>query len=199
VMGFGAAIAGILLTIMSVCWSAASTTMARVMVHTSYRTTALLGGLSLVAGSVMLAFLEPTRSLAFVGVGAALVGVGLGSYNVTFLVAIQSNVEYQVRGIATSSNLFTRMMGRSLGAAMMGAILNFGVNRQMPDAGDIIDRLMQPGFRERIGAAEIERVTGVIAASLHDVYLLAAALALVTLAITAYFPAGLRPTNKRPR
>lgn len=198
-MGRSAAIAGIMLTVMSVSWSAASTAMGRLMVHTSYRTTALLGGLSLVLGSALLVFMEPASGLALVGFGSALVGFGLGTYNVTFLVAIQSNVEYHVRAVATSSNLFTRQMGRAVGAAIMGAILNFGVNRHLPDAGNIVDRLMQPGFRERIDPAEIARVTDVIAAALHDVYLLAAALAVIALATTAYFPAGLRPTNRRPR
>lgn len=196
-MGRSAAIAGILLTIMSVSWSCASTAMGRLMVRTSYRTTALLGGLSLLAGSVVLAFLEPSSGLAFVSVGAAFVGFGLGSYNVTFVVAIQSSVEYHARAVATSSNLFTRQMGRTLGAAVMGALLNFGVERNLPNAGHVVDRMMQPDFRGSIPQAELAHVTGVLAAALHNVYLLAAALAVVALVTTAYFPAGLRPTDKR--
>jgi hypothetical protein len=198
-MGRSAAIAGILLTIMSVSWSGASTAMGRLMVRSTYRTTALLGGISLLAGSILLAFLEPSSGLAFAGLGAALTGFGLGSYNVTFVVAIQSSVEYHARAVATSSNMFARQMGRTFGAAVMGAILNFGVERNLPNAGHVVDRMMQPDFRDSIPHAELAHVTGVLASALHNVYLLAAVLAALALGITAYFPAGLRPTKKHPR
>jgi MFS family permease len=196
VMGETATIAGIALTIMSLTWSGASTLAGQIMVRTSFRTAAAFGGICLFAGSVMLVLMIPDHGLIWATIASCLVGAGLGACNTTFLVAIQSNVDWQMRGIATSSNLFSRMMGRSLGAAVFGAVLNFGVNRHLPGGGDVLDRLMDPTFRDHIDPAEITRLTAVIADSLRDVYVIAAITAAATLAITLAFPAGLRPSKK---
>ena len=134
--------------------------------------------------------------LTWMFVASVLFGIGLGATNTTFLVAIQSTVDWEFRGIATSSNLFARMMGRSLGAALFGAILNVGVNRQMPGSGDMLDQLMDPAFRDRFSAAELERLTGVIADSLHDVYVVSVGLAVLGLAVLLAFPRNLRPSKR---
>ena len=196
VLGYSAAIAGIVLTVMSLSWSFASTLSGQIMVRTSFWLTGTLGGASLLIGSIMLAAMTPSLGLHWAIAGSIFFGMGLGACNTTFLVAIQSNVDWQARGIATSSNLFARMMGRSLGAALFGAILNFGVNRQMPGGGDVIDRLLEPSFRSQFSAAEIAHLTGVISSSLHEVYLVGAILAAVTLAVILCFPRGVRPSKR---
>jgi len=196
VMGETATVAGIALTIMSLTWSGASTISGFVMVRASFRTSAAFGGFCLFAGSVMLVLMIPNHGLIWAIIASSLVGAGLGACNTTFLVAIQSNVDWQMRGIATSSNLFSRMMGRSLGAAVFGAVLNFGVNRHLPGGGDVLDRLMDPTFRDGLDPVEITRLTAVIADSLRDVYIIAAITAAATLVITLAFPARLRPSKR---
>jgi EmrB/QacA subfamily drug resistance transporter len=196
VLGYSAAVAGVVLTVMSLSWSFASTLSGQIMVRTSFWLTGTLGGTSLLIGSIMLAAMTPLLGLHWAIAGSIFFGMGLGACNTTFLVAIQSNVDWQARGIATSSNLFARMMGRSLGAALFGAILNFGVNRQMPGGGDVIDRLLEPSFRNQFSPAEIEHLTGVISSSLHEVYLVGAILAAVTLAVILCFPRGGRPSKR---
>lgn len=196
VLGLSAGIAGIALTIMSLSWSFASTLAGFIMVRTSFWLTGMLGGILIFAGAVMLATMTDRLGLPWAIAASTLMGMGLGASNTTFLVAIQSHVDWQSRGIATSSNLFARMMGRSLGAALFGAILNFGINREMPQSGDVLDRLMDPAFRDQFSATEMDRLIAVISASLHDVYLVAALLAAVTLAIIVCFPRGLRPSTK---
>ena len=196
VLGYSPAIAGLVLTVMSLSWSFASTVSGQIMVRSSFWLTGTLGGLLLLSGSVVLAVMTPSLGIVWAAAGAILMGMGLGACNVTFLVAIQSNVDWQIRGIATSSNLFARMMGRSLGAAVFGAILNFGVNRQMAGTADVIDRLLEPTFRDQFSPDELERLTGVIATSLHDVYLVGAVFAVATLAVIVSFPRRLRPSKR---
>jgi hypothetical protein len=166
------------------------------MVRTSFWLTGTLGGCLLLSGSIMLALLTPALGIVWATAGAILMGMGLGACNTTFLVAIQSTVDWQTRGIATSSNLFARMMGRSLGAALFGAILNFGVSRHIEGASDVVDRLLEPAFRDQFKPAELERLTGVIASSLHNVYLVSAILAVATLAVILSFPRRLRPSKR---
>jgi hypothetical protein len=98
--------------------------------------------------------------------------------------------------------MFMRMFGQSFGAALGGAILNFGVFRRVPDAADAVNRLLEPALRQGLGTAEIARLTGAVAASLHEVYLIATLIAALTFLVALGFPARLsplRPAAAAPR
>ena len=88
-----------------------------------------------------------------------------------------------------------RIVGNSVGAAVFGAILNFGVSRRIPEAGDAVNRLLQPAARHGLGAAEIARVSDAIAAGLHNVYVVAGAVAIVSLVLALALPTRLSPTQ----
>src|SRR5204863_1993608 len=85
--------------------------------------------------------------------GSFLLGIGMGFCNTTFLVSIQGTVSYSERGVATGSQMFMRMTGMSVGAAVFGAMLNFGVEHRLPGSGDAVNQLLQSAARERLGAA----------------------------------------------
>jgi hypothetical protein len=51
----------------------------RLMIRTSYRLSASIGGLWLVAGSVVLILLTPASGLFWAGSGAFILGIGMGS------------------------------------------------------------------------------------------------------------------------
>jgi hypothetical protein len=63
-MGGSVLSAGLVLGASSMSWAFASFAAGRLMVRTSYRFVAVIGGLSLVAGSLLLVALEPARALA---------------------------------------------------------------------------------------------------------------------------------------
>ena len=193
VMGRSPGVAGLVLGCMSVSWMFASFAAGRLMIRTSYRLSAALGAVALVIGAAMLSRLQPSSGVAWAAAGSLVMGVGMGACNTAFLVSIQASVGWNERGVATGANMFMRIIGQSFGAALGGAILNFGVFRRVPDAGDAVNRLLQPALRQSLGAAEIARLTGAVAASLHEVYLVATLTALVTLAVSLAFPAGLSP------
>ena len=60
-MGKSVLAAGLALAANSVSWAFASIAAGRLMVRTSYRAAAVVGGLALVAGALMLVSLDPTR------------------------------------------------------------------------------------------------------------------------------------------
>jgi hypothetical protein len=124
-----------------------------------------------------------------------LIGTGMGFCNTSFLVSTQASVGYGGRGAATSSIMFMRIVGNSVGAAVFGAILNFGVGRHIPHAGDAVNRLLQPAARESLGAAEIARLSEAIGAGLHNVYIVAGIVAVVSLALALALPPRLSPTR----
>jgi Na+/melibiose symporter-like transporter len=192
-MGRSPAAAGIALAASSVSWTFASIASGRLMIRTSYRLAAGIGGVCLVAGSLVLMTLDPSDSLLWAGTGALLNGIGMGFCNTAFIVSTQASVGWNERGMATSSMMFMRMVGSSVGAAVFGAIVNFGIHRQLPEAGDAVNRLMQPAAREMLSVGELARLTEAIASSVHVVYVIAGLLAVLSLGLALALPARLSP------
>ena len=195
-MGQSPAAAGITLAASSVSWTFASIASGRLMIRTSYRLAAGIGGVCLVAGSLVLMTLDPSDSLLWAGTGALLNGIGMGFCNTAFIVSTQAAVDWNERGMATSSMMFMRMVGSSVGAAVFGAILNFGIHRQLPEAGDAVNRLMQPAARQMLGPDELAKLTEAIASSVHVVYVIAGLVAVSSLFLALALPARLSPTRQ---
>jgi EmrB/QacA subfamily drug resistance transporter len=194
-MGRDATAAGVVLAASSVSWAFASMAAGRLMIRTSYRLSASIGGLCLVVGSIVLILLTPASGLLWAGGGAFLLGIGMGFCNTAFIVSIQASVGWNERGMATSSTMFMRIVGQSVGAAVFGAILNFGIFSQLPEAGDAVNRLMSPAARQSLGAVELGQLTQAVGDSLHVVYLIAGLVAIVSLILALALPARLSPTR----
>lgn len=198
VMGRSATVAGFALTAMSLGWPIASTIGGRVMVRRSYRFVAVLGGLFLIAGSSVLWALGPLRGPIWAAAGTFLVGAGLGLCTTAFLVSIQASVGWAQRGVATSATMFMRIAGQAVGAAVFGAVVNYGL--EIGDTGhDSIDQLMEPATRANLAAADVSALSDVLAAALHNVYVIGLALAVVTLVISLTIPRGLSPASDGSR
>jgi Major Facilitator Superfamily len=157
-MGGSVLSAGLVLGASSMSWAVASFAAGRLMVRTSYRLVAVVGGVSLVAGSLLLVALEPGRGLAWAATGSLVIGSGMGFCNTAFIVSIQASVGWTERGVATSSYMFMRIVGQSVGAAVFGAVLNFGLHLRAPDAGDLVNRVLDPGLRHSLGTAELAQL-----------------------------------------
>jgi EmrB/QacA subfamily drug resistance transporter len=193
VMGRGTSAIGAAVAAMSIAWAVASVLAGRLMIRTSYRTSAMLGGAMLALGSLVLVTLTPHSDLAWPVTGALLVGLGMGSCNTTYLVSVQAAAVVRERGAATASNMFMRIVGQSTGAALFGALLNAGLARYAPEAPRVADQLMEPGLRQALGADQIASLVTAMALSLRNVYVVAAIGGLVVVFLGWRFPARLSP------
>jgi EmrB/QacA subfamily drug resistance transporter len=193
VMGGSAATAGIVLGAQPVGWAFASIAAGRLMIRTSYRVTLLAGGAAMILGSAVLAAMTPASGPLWAGLGALLMGGGLGFCNTTYLVAVQATVAQHERGAATSANLFLRTLGQASGAALFGAVVNYGVLWHAPDAGGAVERLLQPMLRGSLDPAVVAALGAAMAASIRIVYLLCGLLGVVVVVLGLRLPARLRP------
>jgi fucose permease len=193
VMGHSASVAGAIIATQSVSWSTGSIISGRVMAATSYRTSGVVGALALIAGTSLLISLDRNSSLPHLALAVLLIGLGMGFCNQTFLIAIQSSVGWSERGVATASTLFLRTFGQALGASLGGAILNFGLARVAADADQALNRLLEPASRTSLAPDALLRLSDAIAASLHDVYVIAGVLAMLALGATLVIPARVGP------
>ncbi|MGH8801874.1 MAG: MDR family MFS transporter, partial [Casimicrobiaceae bacterium] len=135
VLGRSAIVAGFALTAMSVGWPLASMLSGRFLRALDARRTVRAGGAVLFAGSLGLAFMAPGAGPLAAGAGSFVVGFGMGLLNTTFIILIQGSVPWAKRGGATASNVFARMLGGTLGAAILGAVLNAALTRRFAGLG----------------------------------------------------------------
>lgn len=197
VMGLGASATGASLAVMSIAWAAASVGSGRLMLHTSYRASAMLGGAMLALGSAILVMMTPHSGLTWALAGSLFVGLGMGSCNTTYLVSVQGAAVLRERGAATASNMFMRIVGQSTGAALYGAIVNAGLIHYGPQAEHIADRLMEPTLRQALGPSELTVLTEAMASALRNVYVVAAIGGLIVLFLGWRLPAKLSPRGSQ--
>jgi EmrB/QacA subfamily drug resistance transporter len=195
VMGRSAATAGFVVAVLSVAWSCGSIAAGRVMTKISYRWTGVAGAAALLGGTALLVMIDPHDGLVEMVAGALLIGIGMGVCNIVFLLVVQGSVGWGERGIATASTLFTRTIGQTVGAGLAGAILNLGISRYAPNSSDILDLLLDASRRQGLDAQHLARLVEAVASSLHDVYVVAALLAMITLATALLLPADVRVSH----
>lgn len=180
--------AGSVLAMMSIGWPLASTLSGRLMLHTSYRFTAQLGVLLLVTGSALLLLLQPASSLFQAGFTAFLIGTGMGMTSTTFLVSVQNQADYQIRGICTASIMFSRMIGSAVGTAIMGAVLNLNLQWRLPEIQDPVQQIMSAQSRQQLSPETLQQMVTAIAASLHWVFVVALVTALLAPGVAWMMP-----------
>src|SRR5690606_26994755 len=123
VLGRSPTVAGFSLAAMSIGWPLAATASGRLLLRIGYRRTAALGALFGVAGATTLVTAGPGASPLWVAAGTALSGAGFGMTTTPYVIAIQSAVPYEERGITTATHAFGRQLGQAVGAAVAGGFL----------------------------------------------------------------------------
>jgi EmrB/QacA subfamily drug resistance transporter len=195
-MGRSPLAGGLVLGAMSVSWALASIACARIMARTSYRLTAVWGGMALSMGSGMLLLLRPVDGPVLAAVASFIIGIGMGFCSTTFIVSVQAAVPWRQRGAATSSTMFLRFVGQSVGAAGCGAVLNTSILHLDPAAAAEVDRLLESASRAALAPGIVAHLTDVMSWSLHNAYGLAFGFGLLTLLVASRLPPRLNPTQQ---
>lgn len=189
VLGGTALSAGMLLAPMSLGWPIASTLAGRLLLAVGYRTLMIVGSaLALVSAAVLAGvILEPPidRSLVFATMFG--VGFGLGLVSTPQLVAVQTAVPWERRGVATSSLQFFRSIGGALAVSLGGALL---ASRLTGELGAHADTLLEPTRRAALAPELVQRLSGELLVGLGPVFLALAGLAGLLLLVGWAFPRG---------
>jgi len=121
--------AGLALTTMLIGWPAGATLAARLFHRFALRNLLVTGALFQPLGALFFVVLTPQMSTLVAAMGSLVMGFGMGLISVASLVLIQEIVDAPQRGSVTASNLFSRNFGSTLGATLLGAVLNHGLSR----------------------------------------------------------------------
>jgi EmrB/QacA subfamily drug resistance transporter len=189
--------------------SAVSTVICgRIMVRTGrYKVFPLIGLAAMAAGLLLFSTLGSSGSRAAAALFMVVFGAGFGGVTQILMVAIQNAVEPREMGTATAgANLF-RALGGAVGVAVYGAIFTSGLRHWLPLelAGRAARGISATGIQSTPGrihalAPALQRaVTHAVGNALHDVFVVAAPIALAGLLIsTVLREQPLRGRHERP-
>jgi EmrB/QacA subfamily drug resistance transporter len=124
VLGTPPLIAGLALAALTIGWPISAALSGRFYLRIGFRNTALTGASVVMIGALVLASTAGTPVLGVAALSCFVVGLGLGLLATPTLIAAQSSVEWDQRGVVTGANLFSRSIGSAVGVAVFGAVAN---------------------------------------------------------------------------
>ncbi len=197
VLGYGATLAGFALAAMTIGWPIAAATAGRFYMRIGFRDTALIGAALIITGSLLMLTIGEDSSLWAVAGYTFVIGLGLGYTASPTLVAVQSSVGWESRGVVTAANMFARSVGSAVGVAVFGAIANAtlarrfaeappGAEGQLPSTADDAALALDAG--SGVAPAVGDFVREALAAATHNVFIGLAVLAILVLVGVAVMP-----------
>jgi EmrB/QacA subfamily drug resistance transporter len=189
VMGATPTVSGFVLASSSLSWPAASTLGGRLLLRWGFRGPCVLGGVILTIGFALLLALMPESGLWVPAAITFVLGLGFGFYSVVIILAAQSSVGWQNRGVVTGANQFARNIGGTVGVSIAGAIFTAGVASAV-GAGVDPNEILSPVVRAGLSAADLGFLQQVLAGSLRSVYVLFVGVAALATIVAVFLPGG---------
>ncbi|OQY91805.1 MAG: MFS transporter [Sphingobacteriales bacterium UTBCD1] len=200
-LGLGIIASGFVLASMSIGWPAASSLSGIIYLRIGFRNTALIGTIVLTFSCIAFLLIPWPQPVWMVVADQVILGAGFGLLSTPTLVGVQSMVEWEKRGVATGSVVFTRNLGSSLGAAIFGAIFNNSLSAQMAsapkdlsvDTSQILRSLESPS----ISAGSKIFLEKAINTATHHIYYSLVLFSLLTLVCMLFVPNDGKPDEKK--
>lgn len=123
-LSLGTILSGFILASMSFGWPVASAYSGKLYMKIGFKETSIIGAIVLLVSSFGFLLIPHPQPVYLLIINQVLLGAGFGLLSTPALVGIQSMVGWKDRGVVTSTNIFSRNLGQSVGAAIMGAIFN---------------------------------------------------------------------------
>lgn len=179
--------AGSVVAPISVGWPIMSTLSGWLLPRTGYRRP-ICGGLGVAAGAAFLLALSlrPGVDLWVPRLLTFVYGMGLGFANTPLIIAVQSSVPWERRGVATSSTMFSRTIGGTLSVGILGGVLAAALAGSGAPAGTV-DRLLGPG-RGLLAPAVVRSISGALQGGMERILWAVAAIAFAGFAASLFFP-----------
>jgi EmrB/QacA subfamily drug resistance transporter len=193
VLGTGALVAGLTLAVLTIGWPLGATFVGRIYLRLGFRDAALIGSVVVIIGAWLFTPLGQASLVWHVAVACFVLGVGMGLASNPTIVAVQSVVGWERRGVVTATNMFCRSIGSAVGVAVFGAIANSVLSdrfasRPTAIAGELPDsvdgtRLVLGGHTDGVPAAVVSFLRAALADATHQVFV---ALFVVAVAMGAF-------------
>ncbi len=198
VLGLPPTAAGAAIAPMAIGWPIASALSGRLVPRLGYRRLLFAGfGIAAAAAVLVPLALRPGASLRTVQLVMAFYGAGLGTANPPLLIAIQTSVPWNRRGVATASTLFFRTIGGTLAVGLRGGVLANALTGSGADPA-FVEKLLGP---ERVGLdpAAVAAVAGTLQSAMSIVFWTGAVIGLLAFTAVLFFPhVAIAPAARAP-
>ncbi|PFA62990.1 MFS transporter [Bacillus sp. AFS015802] len=124
VTGLNATLSGVTMLPMSITWPLAAVLSGKLMAKTSIGRITVMGISVIAAGCLGLVLFNENTIVPLMMIVTAMIGFGFGLSLTAFTVAVQSSVEWKVRGAAMGTFNLMRNLGQSIGIAVSGLWLS---------------------------------------------------------------------------
>ena len=134
-------VSGLALAALTIGWPISASLSGRLYLRIGFRRTALIGSAIALLGIAVLVVTAASPSVSLVAASCFVAGRGLGLVATPSLIAAQSSVGWNERGVVTGANLFSRSIGSAVGVAIFGAVANgiFAASgERVPDTATVI-------------------------------------------------------------
>ncbi|WDM03000.1 MFS transporter [Alicyclobacillus cycloheptanicus] len=199
VLGVSAFLSGVTIVTISIGWPIASTLSGKLIWRFGYRVNAIAGLILCLAGSLLLLTIRPGISPWAIAAYNLLIGFGLGLSSTVQVISIQSSVAWAQRGIATGSNMFGRILGSTLGVAVLGAVVNGNLSRILRASGvakgysnptAVTNLLLNASQRGQLPSGTLQTLTSALSHSIHLAFWTVVAIAFLGVLVSTGVPGG---------
>lgn len=182
VLGFGPTISGLIMAPMSVSWLLSSFVLSRTLPKYGEKKIIQVALLILILSSILLRFIGISTPVIYLIFFVVLMGFGFGCIFTTTTIMVQSAVDYDQRGVSTSTNSLIRTLGQTIGVSIFGGIVNSSISNYFHNLG--IDGVNSKNIYESI--ATIDQIKNSFFIGVHNIYLTLIFLTIACLIISLY-------------
>jgi len=184
--------AGAAIAPMAVAWPIASAISGRLIPRLGFRPLVRLGMIVVALATMGLAFVISRGATSFeLRAASAVFGIGMGLSNTAQVIAVQTSVAFNQRGVATASTMFFRSIGGTLGVGVMGVVLARAlmVNAVTREAGgpELVARILGPE-RKTVAPSVLDAIAGDLQRGLAHVTWICVGLGALAIAAAWLFP-----------
>lgn len=149
VLGHSALLAGFALAALTLGWPISAANAGRLYLTIGFRSTMVLGAVLGLVGSLLLLTIDGDSSLVHLAVPCFVMGLGFGFVVAPSVIAAQSAVGWESRGVTTGVTMFARTVGSAIGVAVFGALVNARVTggHGAPDLEHLSPAVLEPAIR----------------------------------------------------
>ncbi|HLS70640.1 MAG TPA: MDR family MFS transporter [Chitinophagaceae bacterium] len=191
-LGLGIIASGFILASMSIGWPTASALSGRIYLNIGFRKTSMIGASLLIVGFLFFLLLPHPQSIALLVVNQIIIGAGFGLLSTPSLVGAQAMVGWEEKGVVTSSVIFARNLGQSIGASLVGAIFNLSLINQLKkdkiDLGGYKDNILSFLQNPQLAPSTKLSLQKAINISMKNMYIILAIISLAILIVLFKMP-----------
>jgi EmrB/QacA subfamily drug resistance transporter len=184
--------AGAAIAPMAIGWPVASAISGRLIPRLGFRALVRAGMVILAVASAALAYAVGRGTTGGeLRVLTAIFGIGMGLSNTALIIAVQTSVAFNQRGVATASTMFFRSIGGTIGVGVMGAVVarTLMASTAARDAGGagLIGQILGPE-RKSVPTSVLAALSDTLQRGITHVTWICLGMALIAVAAAWLFP-----------